>query len=160
MLRLGFPMPRAAATLVGLLLITLVKPASGARCVRSCRDRDAMCRNSACEGLRGSALRRCVTECKSRNGCPVGVRTLAYAVTRCHLDQTGLLGEQEVQLVRGSCDPVTVARFATPAPTPDLPQPLGLCHLFGDRRAGFGSVVAGVVQRIGVTPDGSGVVFE
>src|SRR5262245_27207897 len=154
-------MRRAGGSLVGLLLIGLMSPAVGTtRCIRSCRDRVLACRRATCEGLHASARRRCVAECEGRNGCPVGIRTLAYAVTRCRLDQTGLVGEQEVQIVRRSCDPVTVARYATPGPGPDLPEPLGLCRLFGDRRAGFGAVLPGVVQRLGVTPDGSGVVFE
>jgi hypothetical protein len=41
-----------------------------------------------------------------------------------------------------------------------LDDPFGLCELVAENRAGFGSAIAGVFQRLGVTPDGSGVVFE
>jgi hypothetical protein len=37
---------------------------------------------------------------------------------------------------------------------------VGLCGLVARNREGFGSVIAGAFQRLGVTPDGSGVVFE
>src|SRR5262249_2412321 len=46
--------------------------------------------------------------------------------------------------------------FAVPA----LPDPLGICRLFGESRSGLASVIGGAFQRLGVTPDGSGVVFE
>jgi hypothetical protein len=44
--------------------------------------------------------------------------------------------------------------------TAPVPDPLGLCQLYGESRDGFASVVVGAFQRLGVSPDGSAVVFE
>jgi hypothetical protein len=67
------------------------------------------------------------------------------------------VGGQKLQIRRGDCDPVTVMSVNGPAEQDD---PGRLCELVATNRAGFGSVIAGVFQRLGVTPDGSGVVFE
>jgi len=86
------------------------------------------------------------------------LRTLAYVVTECREVADGLLvGRQKLVVRRGDCPPVTVMEASASDP---LPDPLGLCQIFGRNRVGESSPVAGVFQRIGVSPDGSGVVFE
>jgi hypothetical protein len=62
---------------------------------------------------------------------------------------------QSLQVRRGDRAPVTVAEI----PTFSFP-PLGLCPLFGQFRFGTNSTFVGAFQRIGVSPDGSGLVFE
>jgi hypothetical protein len=54
---------------------------------------------------------------------------------------------------------VTVAELQTPAP---LRNPVGAswCERFGEERAGQRSAAAGAFMRVGVSPDGSVVVFE
>src|SRR4029434_9978290 len=45
-------------------------------------------------------------------------------------------------------------------PTEPVPDPRGLCAAFGRERWGSASVAMFPLQRLGVSPDGSGVVFE
>jgi len=47
-----------------------------------------------------------------------------------------------------------------PPPSTPVPDPLGLCRLFGESRNGAFSIVGGASQRLAVLPDGSGEVFE
>jgi hypothetical protein len=47
-----------------------------------------------------------------------------------------------------------------PPPSTPVPDPLGLCRLFGESRNGAFSIVGGAFQRLEVLPDGSAVVFE
>jgi len=88
---------------------------------------------------------------------PAQVSTLAYVVTRCHEEKGGIgwSGSQSLWVRQGERSPVKVAEFA-------LGQPKigGLCRLYAQSRNGLVSVVAGAFQRLGVTPDGSVVVFE
>jgi hypothetical protein len=102
-----------------------------------------------CEGLGAAACRR---RCK-----PAVIRTLAYVVSDCRVDAAGFVGHQTLRIRRGDRDPVTVAEFSGPTPIPD---PAGLCRLYGESRVGAASAVAGPLQRLGVSPDGSQVVFE
>jgi hypothetical protein len=85
---------------------------------------------------------------------PIG--TLAYVVTECRDDPSGFFARQRLELRQGEAPPVTVMELPWTGPLPGS----GLCQLYGRSRYGTGSVYAGVFQRIGVTPDGSGVVFE
>src|SRR5262249_47182352 len=111
-----------------------------------------------CASLHGKARRACEERCRGRNGCPAAIRTLAYVVTRCRQVGTDfVVGGQELQLRRGNCDPVTVLKISAPDAVPD---PLHLCQLVADNRVGYESALGGVFQRLGVTPHGSGVVFE
>jgi hypothetical protein len=96
--------------------------------------------------------------CRRGGGGGPRIRTVAYVVTECREVAGGfLVGHQKLVVRRGDCPPVTVMEASAPDP---LPDPLGLCQVFGTNRVGESSPVAGVFQRIGVTPDGSGVVFE
>lgn len=87
---------------------------------------------------------------------PAAIGTLAYVDTVCHEDATSSSASQKLQVVRGNAAPMTVAEI----PTYGQLGPLGLCSGFGALRDGNTSVFALAVQRLGVSPDGSGVVFE
>jgi len=86
---------------------------------------------------------------------PAAIRTLAYAVTDCHGDATGESASQRLEILQGDRPAVTVLEL----PTVRYPA-LGLCALSG--RVGIGSnfTFFAPFQRLGVSPDGSGVVFE
>jgi hypothetical protein len=93
-------------------------------------------------------------------GC-AEIRTLAYVVTDCRQDGRGYSARQALRVQRGTCDPVTVAELETPEPIPTREPPESeWCEIFGEQRAGYRSVFAGVFTRLGVSPDGSVVVFE
>jgi hypothetical protein len=70
-----------------------------------------------------------------------------------------MVARQELRIRRGDRDPITVVQFPPSDPVPDRQ---GLCAGFGSRALpwGGGSVVVFPLQRLGVSPDGSGVVFE
>jgi hypothetical protein len=86
------------------------------------------------------------------------IRTLAFITTVCREVTEGAAAlRQSLRIRRGDCAAVTVAELGIDAPVPD---PLGLCRLFGEQRGGEGSIAAGSLQRLAVSPDGSGVVFE
>jgi hypothetical protein len=154
---------RPPLRLTGLLLLvaaTSVEAARGAeRCTSACRAQVDACRRAECAHVRGASERRaCIDRCRQRFGCPTPIRTLAYVVTRCDVRDGVLVGSsQELRIQRGDCDPTTVLRFDNPERVSDF---AGLCVLLGRTRLGVGSGLAGVFQRLGVTPDGSGVVFE
>jgi hypothetical protein len=85
------------------------------------------------------------------------VRTLAYVVSECRSDSSGLTGRQELRIRRGNRPPVTVMEFEPAEPVPD---PLRLCRNLGEYRNGDNAAVAGAFQRLAVSPNGSTVVFE
>ena len=79
-------------------------------------------------------------------------------VTECRQDPQGFFSSRQKLLVRrGNCDPVPVFDPFNAEPMPDT---LGLCRLFGYYRYGSSAPAGGGVKRLGVRPDGSGVVFE
>ena len=84
------------------------------------------------------------------------IRTLAYVDTECHEDGQSFSASQRLQVVRGDAAPVTVADI----PTYGQLRPFGLCPIFGANGDGNISVYAAALQRLGVSPDGSGVVYE
>ena len=87
---------------------------------------------------------------------PTVSRTLAYVVTECHEDARGGSASQRLLVVRGAAATVTVAEIPAYGRLPAL----GLCPLFGTLGNGLASVFALAFQRLGVSPDGSSVVFE
>ena len=149
----------ALAVLVAVSVVASPpRPAPAAEtCARSCGAQVRACRLSECSGVRGADRRTCTERCRGRFGCPTRIRTLAWVVTRCHVRNGRLLASQELRVRRGDCDPTTVLRFENPV---EVTDPIGLCRILGETRLGVGSGRAGVFQRVGVTPDGSGVVFE
>src|SRR6185503_13411473 len=151
----GHDMGRATLVLVAFLLVA---PAyAGERCASSCRVEVAACRRAECATARGTARRDCIERCRGRSGCPARIHTLAYVVSRCRATDGRLVGGQELRVRRGDCDATTVLRFDSPG---EVEDGFGLCGILARNREGFGSGLAGVLQRLGVTPDGSGVVFE
>src|SRR5207244_2486629 len=71
-------------------------------------------------------------------------------------DAVGFSVGQALRIRRGDREPITVAEFPPSRPKPDR---RGLCQFLASR-GGAASVAAGALQRLGVSPDGSGVVFE
>ena len=95
----------------------------------------------------------------AHGGAPPSVRTLAYAPTECRENATQFSLRQELRIQRGEGAPVTVTEVTETfvQKPPVLP---GACRIVGESRDGLLPVFAGGVQRLGVTPDGSTVVFE
>lgn len=89
---------------------------------------------------------------------PAQISTLAYVTSSCHDREKGgdLSASQALWVRRGEGPPVKIAEFAWGEPTLGAPY----CTLYGQGRYGEGSLPAGAFQRLGVSPDGSLVVFE
>ena len=135
------------------------KPALGARCV-----------SGSPSSLWGLALLLTLSACGGDGGGGGGgaesdspplasARTLAYVVTQCRDHAPRLSFHQELRIRQGDRAAVTVAAadyniVQEPPPVP------GLCGLFGTSRVGTNSLFAGPFERLGVSPDGSAVVFE
>src|SRR5262249_6107914 len=64
----------------------------------------------------------------------------------------------ELRIRRGDRQPITVVEFAS-EPMPDEP-PSQSCRQLGESRNGTAAVLGGVLERLGVSSDGSAVVFE
>src|SRR5262249_21750624 len=104
------------------------------------------------EGVPRAACRR---RCK-----PAAIRTLAYAASECRVDAGGsYVARQALRVRRGDREPITVAEFGPSEPVPDATA-RGFCGAWGEGRNYFPSVLGFPVQRVGVSPDGSRVVFE
>jgi hypothetical protein len=84
----------------------------------------------------------------------VAIRTLAYGVTECREDAQALSGTQRLVIQQGGRE-VTI-REGQFGPLPAL----GLCPAYAYSRFGDFSAVTYPLQRLGVSPDGSMVVFE
>lgn len=152
---------------LGILVAQLGDPASSRgndppSCARPCKVETAACRREQCAGLQGESRRSCIERCRGLGGC-AAIRTMAYVVTECREDASGTAGRQTLVIRRGNCEPVVAFELPRAGPVHDPVRDLlgdGLCTLFGRFRAGYRSVLAGAFQRIGVSPDGSVVVFE
>lgn len=133
-----------------------------ARCHGTCTEQLAECKRTCPGG--GQGRRECRAACAERSTCTApgaSLRTLAYVVTECESDARGARLRQTLEIRRGDCDPVPVMELTAPEPVPDsFGNSFGLCRVLGYYRLGPGFVVAGGVQRLGVRPDGSAVVFE
>jgi hypothetical protein len=86
---------------------------------------------------------------------PEGPTTVAYAVTQCAVGPAGAVAQQSLRIRHGDQE-VTVAEFGPL----HLPTSFGFCLNFGLRRIGSQSIRVFPIQRIGVSRDGSTVVFE
>jgi len=142
---------QAGALLVASLLLVLTA-ATGVHgaCNATCKRDVARCVATQCAGVGRETCRR---RCK-----PAAIRTLAYVVTECREDAAGMVVyHQALRIRRGDREPIPVVEFPPSEPVPD---PGGLCRYYGDQRAGNNSVLWFPLQRLGVSPDGSGVVFE
>ena len=91
-------------------------------------------------------------------GAPVPpmVSTLAYVVTECHVDAQGGTIRQSLQIRRGEQTPIPVVEHSAVG----AGGVRDACQSAGADRHGFFFTEYGVFHRLGVTPDGSQVVFE
>jgi hypothetical protein len=140
-----------AATLLG------VPGEGGAACKSTCTEELRACRVQ-CRG--GANRRECRRRCAKASTCTApGVRgrTGAYVVNECRNDAAGFMLHERLFVRRGNCDPVTIMDLPAVGPVAD---PSRVCDLYGKFRVSYGSVLFGRFQRIGVTPDGRGVIVE
>jgi WD40-like Beta Propeller Repeat len=169
---------RIATRLVALLLSVYVTDLAGGltlaapRCTKTCRRETAACKQTQCTGLAGERRRACVQTCNERRGCPPGgpaIRTLAYVVHECRTDAQGFTtGGHALRVRHGDCDPVTVYERGLPPPAPPdgevvvggVDYGTGICRVYGEYRWGAVGLLSGGIERLGVRPDGSAVVFE
>jgi hypothetical protein len=94
--------------------------------------------------------------CGDGNGSPgAGASTLAYVVNSCSLAGGQETVQQELRILRGEKETVTAISVGPLGPFVSG----GLCAQAGSWR-GFVAPRIGPFQRLGVTADGSGVVFE
>ena len=152
----------ALFALVGLVGLSLPGPrARAAACHSTCTIELKACKRTC--GGSGGSRRACRAACAERSSCTApGARigTLAYVLTECREDPQGFLsGRQKLMIRRGNCDPIVAMESPVGGLAP-VADPVHLCPLYGETRAGQGSVVVGIFQHIGVLPNGSGVVFE
>src|SRR5262245_44585971 len=145
--------------LSALVLILAAPPRAEGACNATCKRDLERCMATQCEGVSRAACRR---RCK-----PVAIRTLAYVVSECREDAAGAVGHQELRIRRGDQEPITVVAFDVSEKNLELLRkvlPLEVhqppCATFGASRWGGYSVVSFPLQRLGVSPDGSAVVFE
>ena len=88
---------------------------------------------------------------------PAPTNTLAYVDTACRDGADGFSMTQELRVRRGESAPVTIARI----PIGPLRVPASFCGIFGVGRNGMSlSLAFGAFQRLGVSPDGTAIVFE
>jgi hypothetical protein len=148
--------------MVTLLLacVAAVGTAQATLCRSTCADELRACRH-ACGGLAQQERHRCVHGCRDQSTCTAPgnrFRTVAYVDVECRQDAQGAFSLKERLVARrGNCDPVTLMDLPPVGPVAD---PLGICRLYAGFHGGTGSVGVGLIQRVGVLPDESGVVFE
>ena len=133
--------------------------ARGSGCPSACTRELRACR-ARCATQRGTARGDCRERCGGASTCNasgVRARTGAYVVVECRNDAAGFSLHERLVVRRSNCDPVTVMELPPVGPVAD---PLQVCRIYGEYRVSYGSVVVGRFQRIGVTPDGSGVIVE
>jgi hypothetical protein len=126
-------------------------PGADGACNATCRRDIARCSATQCAGIGRKACRR---RCK-----PAAIRTLAYVLSECRVDAAGFVGRQSLRIRRGDREPITVAEFG-PFEATGGSRAAGFCRSQfgqGNSRVGNASVFAFPLQRLGVSPDGSGV---
>ena len=140
-----------AALVPSSLLVVLITAPGAEGCNATCQRDFTCCMARHCgAGVGGEA---CWRRCK-----PAAIRTLAYVVSECREDAAGMeVGRQALRIRQGDREPITVVVFG---PFEPMPDPQGLCRQYGKSRDGTVSVQTAPLQRLGVSPDGSGVVFE
>jgi hypothetical protein len=89
---------------------------------------------------------------------PAMASTLAYVVTECRGDLEAWTIHQSLQIRQGEQAPVTVVEHS--AVVSGAVFPLSICDYIGRYRQATLFDTIGVFHRLGVTPDGSQVVFE
>src|SRR5262249_51798620 len=130
-------------------------PGADRACNATCRRDIARCIATQCAGVSRKACRR---RCR-----PAAIRTLASVLSECRVDAAGFVGRQSLRIRRGDREPITVAEFG-PFEDGGASRAAGFCRSqFGigsEGRWGGTSAYVFPLQRLGVSPDGSGVVFE
>jgi hypothetical protein len=89
-------------------------------------------------------------------------------VHECRTDAQGGTGRQTLKVRHGDCDPVTVYERDYPRTPPSsggvviggTPYGPDLCRAYGENRWSTAGLLGGGIERLGVRPDGSAVVFE
>jgi hypothetical protein len=122
------------------------------KCRRAVALRDvARCMATQCDTRTDAAA--CRRRCK-----PAAIRTLAYAQSECREDPSShtYAAHQELRIRRGDRAPITVATFDSPR----VADPLGFCPAWAGVAFGGSSVLAFPLQRLGMSPDGSTIVYE
>ena len=86
------------------------------------------------------------------------IRTLAYVVTECHDGPEGSSGRQRVEVLRGDASAPLIIKEVGGAFA--VESDIRLCAFVARNRWGLSLLNIGVLERLGVSPDGSRVVFE
>ena len=94
------------------------------------------------------------------SGGPASIGTLAYVVTECRVNTDDPTFRSRLEVRQGDAEPITVREIPATLETEEISVLRGLCPIFGAVRYGTNSVVGSAFQRLGVSPDGSRVVFE
>jgi hypothetical protein len=85
-------------------------------------------------------------------------------VNECRNDANGFSLRERLFVRRNNCDAVPVMELPAVGPLPDPAAGFmgysGVCDVLARFRVGFGSVIVGRFQRIGVTPNGKKVIIE
>ena len=140
-----------AALVPSSLLVVLMTAPGAEACNATCKRDFARCMATQCGA--GVGREPCRRRCK-----PAAIRTLAYVVSECREDAAGMeVGRQALRTRRGDREPITVVVFG---PSEPMPDPQGLCPQYGKSRDGTVPVLTARLQRLAVSPDGSGVVSE
>jgi hypothetical protein len=127
-------------------------PVPAGKCRRAVASTDvARCMATQCDARDDVAA--CRRRCK-----PAAIRTLAYAQSECREDASNhtYAAHQELRIRRGEREAITVATFDSPR----VADPLGFCPSWGQIGFGGDSVLAFPLQRMGVSPNGSTIVYE
>ncbi len=143
-----------------LLVATLVAVAArdiGAACKSTCTEELRACRAQCHDATNRRACRQQCADASTCTAPGVRARTVGYTVNECRQDATGYWFHERLLVRRGNCDPVTVMDLT---PVRSAPDDLDICGLYGRLRSGTSGVVLGRFQRIGMTPDGTGLVIE
>src|SRR5262245_29817664 len=155
------PVHRLALVLVAIVVLSLAatRGRAAAACPSTCTQQLRECKRTCASG--GQGRRDCRAACAARSTCTAPgarIRTLAYVVNECRSDARGTVLRQALRIRRGDCAPVTVLEFP-------FGERLGDAGFFcrevlAQVRHGGWAVILGNFQRLGASPDGSGVVFE
>jgi WD40-like Beta Propeller Repeat len=140
----------AALFASSLLVVLMAAPGADGACNATCKRDIERCMATQCDGIGRETCRR---RCK-----PAAIRTLAYAQSECrwHPSNHTYVAHQELRIRRRDQEPITVATFDS-QPVAD---PLGFCSQWGEFGFGGFSVLAFPLQRLGVSGDGSTIVYE
>jgi len=84
------------------------------------------------------------------------LKPFPYVVTRCGETDAGWTAHQELRIRQPDGTNVVVKEFDFGV----VPELAALCPIYGQGRAGAGAMAAGFIQRVGINPQASTIVFE